>query len=216
MFIRFTKNYKDFVRGLLIATFCTIISILMIKGVFDVIIYLLIFISITICLGVILKEIIATTKTEEIYEKKQIDLENKTQNIKKSKKKATAITLVSITMSIFAISFVLSEKMEYRDSRMPPPENPEIIKLRNFNSNFTPYEGENRLASEVQTLILAVEDSNEKATEDGHQVEVIYGKNGKPLIKEMLDEQKRYKVSLEVGDDHYINKIIVEIDGINT
>ena len=78
-------------------------------------------------------------------------------------------------------------------------DNLEDINIRNFNYNFTLYEGKSQSAMQIRALVSEVKASNEEQSE--RQVELIQ--------PEGLSSSKKYRVVLEYGEDGYINKIII-------
>lgn len=73
------------------------------------------------------------------------------------------------------------------------------IVLRTFNSNFEPYEGTGRSASQVRALSSTVKSNN--SNDPDHQVSLE--------IPEILDSSIKYSVEIIYGTDGYVSNIIV-------
>lgn len=74
--------------------------------------------------------------------------------------------------------------------------------VRTFNSNFTPYEGENQSASQIRALKSAV-----KANNDNKERKVELDMSGVKLTND-----GRYTVTMQYDDEGYIIKIKIEED----
>lgn len=79
----------------------------------------------------------------------------------------------------------------------------ELIALRTFNSNFTPYFGDSNSASQVRALVSSVKSSN--ALNKEHQI-ILEPSD----IDKKVNSAKKYNIDAEFDDAGYINKIIIE------
>ena len=92
----------------------------------------------------------------------------------------------AILISILLISVGVLIMNSTGNTQQSVQENADTIAIRTFNSNFTPYEGEDQSASQIRSLISAVKSSNAKSEQ---QIELKGTTTG-------LKANKKYKVEL--------------------
>lgn len=92
----------------------------------------------------------------------------------------------AILISILLISVGVLIMNSTGNTQQSVQENADTIAIRTFNSNFTPYEGEDQSASQIRSLISAVKSSNAKSEQ---QIELKGVTSG-------LKANKKYKVEL--------------------
>lgn len=106
--------------------------------------------------------------------------------------------LLSFMIIIITIIYIVQNQQE-QTGAVIPEEYGISVSNKTFNSNFTPYEGENQSDKQIKALISTVKASNMKY--EDHQVKLIEPKK--------LSSSKKYRVALEYGEDDYVNKIII-------
>ena len=96
----------------------------------------------------------------------------------------------AILISILLISVGVLIMNSTGNTQQSVQENADTIAIRTFNSNFTPYEGEDQSASQIRSLISAVKSSNAKSE---NQIELKGVTTG-------LKANKKYTVVLGYED----------------
>ncbi len=114
----------------------------------------------------------------------------------------------AILISILLISVGVLIMNSTGNTQQSVQENADTIAIRTFNSNFTPYEGEDQSASQIRSLISAVKSSNAKSE---HQIELKGKTSG-------LKANKKYTVEIgyegtDGGGTGYIQTITVTEQG---
>lgn len=108
----------------------------------------------------------------------------------------------AILISILLISVGVLIMNSTGNTQKSVEDNANTIAIRTFNSNFTPYEGENQSASQIRALKSAVNSSN--ATDKEHQITFTMATGVK------LTSSGKYTVELGYDSDTgYINSVTV-------
>lgn len=104
----------------------------------------------------------------------------------------------AILISILLISVGVLIMNSTGDTQKSVEDQSKAIAIRTFNSQFTPYEGEGQSASQIRSLVSAVNSSN--GTNSEHPVTITVP---------TLNSKTKYDVKLEYASDGYVNKITV-------
>lgn len=112
----------------------------------------------------------------------------------------------AILISILLISVGVLIMNSTGDTTKSVEDSAGQIAIRTFNSNFTPYLGENQSASQIRALVSAVNASNAK--DKDHPITLEPSD-----INKQLKSSKKYTVEADYdGTTGYINKITVKAE----
>ncbi len=124
------------------------------------------------------------------------------------KKKVNIFKIIVIMLNVISIGIILAMTVNVSIERKSYNEDSETSVIKTFNSNFTLYEGKEQSAVQMRNLVSRIKSSNnvEENKKNNHLVTI----NSLMIedIKDVkLNQNIKYTVELDYGEDNYISNI---------